>query len=603
LDNSFLLNTRTGDKWQRIGTNKRAGIAVPLFSVYSSASCGIGDFNDLKLLVDWCSDCGFTILQLLPLNDVGSDFAPYSSVSTFAIDPMYISFNLLTGSDSSLNDEIINIRKKYRHRFGKVYYGIKKAKIELTKKIFTSADDLNNKQFQNFIYKNIYCLKDYAVFKILKQINNDLPWENFSDDNKYHDANVLSKLEIEYENELKFIYWLQWKLFEQLKQVKEYASSKGIFIMGDLPFLVSRDSADVWAHQNYFRLDLSSGAPPDMYFALGQKWGMPPYNWESIACDDFNYVRDRLIYAENFYHMYRIDHFVGLFRVWTSNYEINTPVSIGGSFLPNEEYLWEEHGRRIIDIMNSTSMLACAEDLGTVPECSYRVLSEYGIPGIDFQRYMKSNYFFRSPAEYRINSCTVVSTHDSAFFINWWQFEAGTIDEKLFEIMFFSQSDNKEHYSYVINTLFDLNNSAYGRLLWNENISSVEIMLGILQPRQDKVYEFANLYMESFAEKNKFMSFLGVENVKSEGLCYFAIKKSNETNSIFNIQLLQEYLCLESSLLEKIGKWKNRINTPGKVSKDNWSIRLPISLENLLNSELNNKIRNLLRETGRSFVQ
>ncbi|MCP6755907.1 4-alpha-glucanotransferase, partial [Klebsiella pneumoniae] len=90
---------------------------------------------------------------------------------------------------------------------------------------------------------------------------------------------TLDKFTIKHIQEINFIYWLQWKLYEQLKQVKEYAASKNIYIMGDLPFLVSRDSADVWSHQDYFRLELSSGAPPDMYFALGQKWGMPPYNW------------------------------------------------------------------------------------------------------------------------------------------------------------------------------------------------------------------------------------------------------------------------------------------------------------------------------------
>lgn len=595
MNYNYLLNTKTGDKWHRIGAKRRAGIAVPLFSVHSSSSCGIGDFNDLKLLVDWCESCGFTILQLLPLNDVGSDFAPYSSVSTFAIDPMYLSFDMIEGKHESIASEIIFIRRKFRPRFGKVNYGIKNAKINLAEKLFSSS----NESFQDFIDSNIYWLKDYALFKVLKRKFKECSWLEFPDKNKYRDPASTEKLSEENSDEINFTYWLQWKLYEQLNEVKQYAHSKGIYIMGDLPFLVSRDSADVWANPEYFRLELSSGAPPDMYFAEGQKWGMPPYNWDIIAANDFSYIKERLKYAENFYHMFRIDHFVGLFRVWTSPQDDGSP---GGRFLPQEEYLWEEHGRRIIEVMNSTTMLPCAEDLGTVPECSYRVLAEYGIPGIDFQRYMKSNYHFRSPAEYRINSCAVLSTHDSSFFANWWEYEAGTIDEKLFEMMFFRQGDNKEHFRYAKETLFDMNKSAYGRLRWNENISSVDLMLGILQPRQDKVYEFVNLYLESFAEKDKFKLFLETGTNEKQELCYLAVKKANESNSVFSIQLLQEYLCFNSETLEKTGKWKYRINIPGRVSKNNWSVLLPLSMDNLLKSNINEKIMTLLKETGRLFL-
>jgi len=158
--------------------------------------------------------------------------------------------------------------------------------------------------------------------------------------------------------------------------------------MGDLPFLVSRDSADVWANKNYFKLHLTSGAPPDMYFAMGQKWGMPPYRWEEIEKDKYIYIKEKLKFAANFYNMFRIDHFVGLFRVWTI--ENNTPeeqASLIGNFDPKNKPLWKKSGEKIIDVMiQNPEMLPCAEDLGTVPDCSNKTLEEYGIPGMDVQR-------------------------------------------------------------------------------------------------------------------------------------------------------------------------------------------------------------------------
>jgi len=253
-------------------------------------------------------------------------------------------------------------------------------------------------------------------------------------------------------------------------------------------------------------------------------------------------------------------------------------------------------------MLNCSGMLPCAEDLGTVPECSNRVLYEYGIPGIDFQRYMKSNFDFRRPNEYRTNACAVLSTHDSAFFPNWWQFEAGTIDEKLFEIMFFSQSSNVQHYDYVKNALFDLEKSKHGRLRWKDDIFNAEKMISILQPAPSKANDFAYLFMESHGEQIKFMQFLGKSELSDNVSIDFvnsAMLKANESNSIFSIQLLHEYLCLDEELIDKISRYNYRINMPGKVSRNNWSVILPISLEKLIEKKGISVLKNLITETNR----
>jgi len=609
LNNSYFLHTATHDKWQQISTKKRAGIAVPLFSIYSKNSIGIGEFPDIKLLIDWCTKTGLSILQLLPLNEVGGDFAPYSSISTFALEPMYLSIENLKHVDNELfNNEITILRKKFKQRKRRVNYKIKVEKLKLLWHIYKSTLTDGITEFEDFKKLNFYWLKDYALYKIIGEQNLHHGWEKWDEKLIQRNAAALNEIEINNFERLQFYYWLQWQLFEQLKDVKKYSSENSVLVMGDLPFLVSRESADVWAHQDYFRLDLSSGAPPDMYFALGQKWGMPPYNWYKIADDSFRYLKEKLKFAENFYNMYRIDHFIGLFRVWTINLISEHEGAMDGSYEPYNENIWEQHGREIINQMvSSTEMLPCAEDLGTVPSCSYKVLYEFGIPGIDFQRYYKnpgSGFNFKMPMEYRINSMAVISTHDSSFFIQWWQFEAGTIDEKLFELMCEKTGMHYAHYREAKKLLFNSKHSKYGRLSWNKEVSSSEILINILKPPQEKINEFTYLYYDTYGERQKFLNhieYIGDENADiSPGIISKNLEKINQANSIFSIQLIQEYLALDEMLLTKMKRWSYRINIPGSVSNKNWSLLLPVSLEEMMEMEINHRIKNILFSTGRA---
>jgi len=601
MSTEFLLHSKTSDKWRRTGVKKRAGIAVPLFSVYSQASIGIGEIPDLNLLVDWCPKTGMSIIQLLPLNDVGGDFAPYSAVSTFALDPMYLRISSLKNADASLFEkELARMKNKYRPILKRVNYRIKQAKLDLLWEIYksTRTDDIT--EFASFKNDNSYWLNDYALYKVISELNPGIIWGKWPDELKSRDTKALEEIAINNYERIQFHYWLQWQLFEQIKAARIYAAEKGVLLMGDLPFLVSRESADVWSHPEYFHLNLSSGAPPDMYFASGQKWGMPPYNWNNIANHGFDYLKAKLKYAENFYDMYRIDHFVGLFRVWVSPAEDNTAA---GSYLPPEEYMWEAHGRRIISEMTAaTTMLPCAEDLGTVPGCSFHVLAEYGIPGIDFQRYYKNNFSFRPPGDYRVNSCAVLSTHDSSFWINWWQFEAGTIDEKLFEMMSEKAGIHYGHCKYVKGILFNRKLSRYGRLFWNDDIDSIEKLVDILQIPRENANDLIYAYLESYKEKEKFLDYLHYTGTESE-LIHDLMKKCLETvnrsESVFSIQLIQDYLCLDTGLLEKIGKWGYRINTPGLVSRNNWSILLPVSLERLNELPINEEVRGIVNDSLR----
>lgn len=193
--NSYLLNSRCKDKWQLVGTKRRAGVAVPLFSLYSKNSSGIGELTDLNLLADWCLKTGISIIQLLPLNDVGSDFAPYNSVSSFALDPMYLNLNDLSYTETAeLSQKTGTLRKKFRPAFRKVNYKVKQAKLELLWHIYreTNTDEITD----YILYKknNQYWLNDYSVYKVIAELNPGIWWVNWDEDLKTGSMKLLQRL-------------------------------------------------------------------------------------------------------------------------------------------------------------------------------------------------------------------------------------------------------------------------------------------------------------------------------------------------------------------------------------------------------------------------
>jgi 4-alpha-glucanotransferase len=612
-DYSHFLNTKTADKWQRIGLKRRAGVVAPLFSLYSRNSIGIGELPDLKMLVKWCQKTGISIIQLLPMNDVGFDFAPYNSVSSFALEPMYLSIKDLRNVSLNLfKKELRELKKFIPGGANKVNYKIKFEKIKLLYKIYKVSYINGIKKFEDFKRDNLYWLRDYALYKVIKDINHHRSWVVWEEKFKHRDESALSEIESEFSERINFYCWLQWQLFEQFMAVKKYAKEKNVFLMGDIPFLISRDSADVWSHRNYFKLDISSGAPPDMYFAMGQRWGMPTYNREELQANNYEYIKNKLRYAENFYEMYRIDHFVGFFRLWSIPKD--TPVESGGLsgfFDPQDEYMWEDTGKKLLDVMlENSAMLPCAEDLGTIPPCSPKVLWEYGIPGMNVQRWVKdfnnSNEFI-NPENYRINSVATISTHDSSTIIDWWHNETGTIDEKLFRRLCEIKNISIDRYNEIVTQLFDEEKSGYGRLYWKNEINDINKLVEILGINYDFSWDIINLYKESFNERLKFLEYLGLEpngnDFKINTLFIKkALEKINCSASVFSNQLLQEWLFLDESLFVKGEETSYRINFPGVVNDSNWTFVMPVSLEIMLNLGINSEIKKIVSDSDRKCL-
>ena len=589
-----------------MGLVRRSGVAVPLFSIYSSNSIGIGEIPDLRLLADWCALAGMSMIQLLPMNDVGFNFRPYDAQSTFALEPMYLCLGRLTGVEpESFKREREALAGRFPAGGAKVHYGIKKAKLDLLWEIFQAAKERFQAaaSFRDYVRDQKFWLEDYSLFKVLKEEYGQASWEQWPEKFKSRDAGALEEYRRNKSAKLEFEKWLQWQLSEQFKELKRYTQAGKIFLMGDLPFLVSRDSADVWSHQDYFKLDLSSGAPPDAYFAQGQRWGMPPYRWERIAQRGYDYFIEKLKYAQNFYDLFRIDHVIGVFRIWTI--PCSEPVEhygLNGVFDPSDESKWEDQGRELLSQMiQNTAMLPSAEDLGIVPACSYRALEELAIPGMDVQRWSKewqTTCGFKAPEQYRKNSIAVISNHDMSSFQAWWEFEAGTVDAELFERTARARGIAPEK---INGALFDPKKSRYGRLRWREGIKDIPALLRVLGRPADEIPDLVDLYRASYDEKIKFWDYLGLEPPYHEkatpALVRRALEKISAAASIFSVQLLQDWLALGG--ISKGNLWNFRINFPGTLEDRNWTLVLPLSLEEINRLEINGKIKEINAAAGR----
>ena len=343
-----------------------------------------------------------------------------------------------------------------------------------------------------------------------------------------------------------------------------------------------------------------------MYCAKGQRWSMPTYDWNAIAGEDYSYLREKLKFAENFYHMIRIDHVVGLFRIWSIPYnEPQENEGLNGSFDPADDKVWGEHGRTILSVMlESTSMLFLAEDLGMIPKDCPETLKEFGIPGNEVQRWVKDwtvSHDFLDPKDYRLFSVAMLSTHDTTNWPAWWENEAGTVDEALFIRRTMNRGID---YESAKNRLFDPTLSRHGRLRWLKRVTSPDLLAEALGKRMDEIADFIDMYKNTYLEKEKLWEYLGIKGGMREKsdpeVVEAALNITLNARSVFCIELLTDYLYMADVFSGN--PYENRINKPGTVSNKNWSTVMPVSLEGLLKHKIGSKIKVMVSAADRGTV-
>ena len=416
-------NCATSGHWERIGIRKRLGVCVPLSSLRSDRDCGIGDVGDIYALVDWCGSIGASVIQVLPLNDMGMDSVPYSALSAFALDPIYISLDQvpeITGN-TELSTRAGALASRL-NQFRRVdFQQVRDAKLALLEEALAEAVGPElEEQLWLFREANPW-LEDYLPFRVIKENRGFRSWEDWA--HEFSGEGTLDGFCREHAGRIQFHLYLQMVLDRQLSQARKYANDRGVLLKGDIPILVSRDSADVWRHPEFFYLDTVAGAPPDMYAEDGQCWGFPTYNWEALRQAGYSWWRERLQQAQRYYDLYRIDHVVGFFRIWTVRHGAKNGRE--GWFVPGNEAAWGNHGSTLLRMMLEAShMLPLAEDLGTIPHVCRNTLRELGICGLKVQRWEKrweQDSSIIPAADYHPFSVATLSTHDSETLTGWWE--------------------------------------------------------------------------------------------------------------------------------------------------------------------------------------
>lgn len=419
----YLHSTPAKKAWNRIGARPHHGINIPLFSLHSEESSGIGEFLDLLPLLPWLKNRNFDILQLLPLNDSGLDSSPYNALSAFALNPLHISLKQLPRINQHADlIQAIKELKSLNQLQHIDYEKVRQEKFKILHQYYQKEAKtfFKNEEHQKFFMKYQW-MQGYALFKSLKEDSGWKNWESWEESIRYPDEKLRLQLYHHYYEKINFHLFLQYFCFQQMQQVKNEAEKLGILLKGDLPILTSRESADVWLNQNQFDLNYSAGAPPDMYNSEGQNWGFPLYNWNELEKESYHWWKTRLQVSENFYHLYRLDHVVGFFRIWA--------FPIGKSaqeahFIPFHFDQWMTQGRKImLQLLANSRMLPIGEDLGTVPPEVRLSLKELGICGtkvMRWERMWNEDKRFIDPSYYSPISMTTVSTHDSETLQLWW---------------------------------------------------------------------------------------------------------------------------------------------------------------------------------------
>ncbi|MCH5173059.1 MAG: 4-alpha-glucanotransferase [Bacteroidales bacterium] len=395
-----------------------AGTAVPVFSLRSSEDFGIGDFRDLRPLVDWAAATGQSIIQLLPVGDTTrkgewTDSYPYSPVSSFALHPLYLRLQEIgVEADEAFRREQAELNALPEIDYPRVF----RAKMSHVRRAWekTGAKDISCASFKRFCKSNAGWLDEYAEFCAQRDSTEPEYWR-----------------------------WIQWHLDRQFADEAAYARSRGVHFKGDLPIGVSADSADAFYHPELFNLDSCAGAPPDFFSRDGQNWGFPTYNWEEMAKDGYAWWKARLRKMSEYFDAFRIDHILGFFRIWEIPVEYRSgamghfnpaiPYSpeeieaeglpVEGLFLPDprnpgrvqprilpdsaklsqwqherfgaiyndffyrrNDALWRRNAElKLPELLDVTGMLACGEDLGMVPDCVGGVMAKETILSLEME--------------------------------------------------------------------------------------------------------------------------------------------------------------------------------------------------------------------------
>jgi 4-alpha-glucanotransferase len=446
---------------------RRAGILVPLFSIPSSTSWGIGEIGDIGPMTRWLEASGQSILQLLPVSEMApQETSPYSALSGMAIDPQFVSISKVEdfraiGCEEGLSPELRILLRRVRMAPTVQYDDVRRLKELTLRQCFAQfwqseygKESERAHRFTRFMASQAWWLEDYALFRALRERHDERPWTEWPDPLRTREPGALEEARQELAPDILYRSYLQWLADEQWQQARHEARQVALF--GDLPFMVSFDSADVWAHQDAFRLDASVGVPPDAFSETGQDWGLPVYRWDVFATRGFDWLRNRARRNAHLFDGYRVDHLVGFYRTYFRPHDGSLP-----EFTPSDENEQVRLGERVLEVFRGSGAEIIAEDLGVVPDFVRASLERMRVPGYKVFRWERhwraSGQPFKDPVtEYPAVAVATSGTHDTESMVAWWEQATPEDKEAVLAVPSIAERlrTNEQVYDVLIETLY-----------------------------------------------------------------------------------------------------------------------------------------------------
>src|SRR5438046_2721623 len=435
---------------------KIAGVLVPLFALRGEKDLGIGDVAALREFIDWDDEIGFKLVQLLPINEIGTDNSPYNAISAMAIEPTTL--HLAPNSPQDLTREdfdavVPDVDLARLRRGGVKYRQIKKLKRRLLEKAFANfsqrAGEERQLRFRKFCEEEAAWLNDYALFRALMEENEESAvWTRWPAEHQSIKKvrawlrDLPQDRQAAIRERQNFFCYVQWTAHQQWREIKSYAEEREVALMGDIPFGVSYYSADVCGRPDEFALDWSGGAPPEPYFKddeftqkWGQNWGIPLYRWDRMRANNFEWWRERVRAVRSIFHLFRIDHVLGFYRIYAFpwrprknnhflpldwNQMLEQTGGRAPHFIPRDDQTpenceankrdGEEYLRIVLEEAGSTCVIG--EDLGMVPDYMRPDLHSLGIAGFKIPQWEVRDGAITPGNKYERLSVATYATHD-----------------------------------------------------------------------------------------------------------------------------------------------------------------------------------------------
>lgn len=405
---------------------RQSGLSVPLFSLATTRAWGIGEFRDLAVFSRWAAEAGQTVLQILPINEMPpGQRSPYSAMTSMALDPIYIAMSdvvdfeglggelAFEGAEAAalarvrqapriLYDEVRDLKERWLRRA-----------FERFLRLEVARGTPRAERFDQFVATEAWWLDEYAVFRALKAAHGERPWPQWPDALAHAEPAAVQQARAALHAEITYRKYLQWIAGEQWMDAKRLAWPARI--LGDLPFMISADSPDVWARQPEFRFDATIGVPPDEFSETGQDWGLPPWRSEVMASTGYAWMHARAQRYADLFDGFRIDHLIGLYRMYIRPTDTRQPAF----FEPPGEADQIRLGETLVGILrghDANGSAVIAEDLGMIPPFLHESMARLNLPGMRVLRWQRDwdhpDQPSVNPSEFPERSVATTGTHD-----------------------------------------------------------------------------------------------------------------------------------------------------------------------------------------------